>query len=146
MGAKKFYQTFKLSVDNEFIVEFGNAQKETPQIICIIFKTYLTSLKDTYEDIIDEIMLQFKKRVNAEIKKSTFDNAFIFDFDFLKMQKKEFKNKILTFDLFLKQNIESINQTKYLHDELKFFLEPLLKDLETTFVKHNISPKKVKIK
>ena len=147
MKTNKFYQKYVLPTDTEFIVEYGNIQKDIPQVLCVSFKTYLSAAEqkeEGYGDIVSGIMERFKGDCSLSLPNAQFERDFIFDYDFLKSTTKSFTNKILTFELFLKQPSHLTDKTVFLEEGLKGFLIPLLKKLETTFVKHNISPKKAK--
>lgn len=147
MKTNKFYQKYILSTDTEFLVEYGNIQKDIPQVICVNFKTYLSSTmerEEGYSEIITEIMEKFKREFSFCLPNTQFDRNFIFDYNFLKTINGSFDGKILTFELFLKCPSHLIDEREFLEEILSQILNPLLKNLEATFVKHNISPKKAK--
>ena len=135
MAIKKFYRNLSLPNKYGFQVEYGNASKETTQVVCLVGKTYISTTKSipSINSAIDEIMGKFKKNVSKSIRSTPYSDNFIFDYDFLKTNDTDIDNKILTFELYLNNNKMSGS------DKIPDLLKPLLKDLESSFVGHNFS-------
>lgn len=135
MAIKKFYRNLSLPNKYGFQIEYGNASKETKQVVCLVGKTYVSTIKSTpsINGAVDEIMGKFKKNVSKGIRSTSYSDNFIFDYDFLKTSDTDIDNKILTFELYLNNNKTPEK------DNIPDLLEPLLADLESSFVGHNFS-------
>lgn len=131
MSLKKFYKNVKLNLKNGFLIDYGYASKDTQQVICLSGKTYVTVpiKNNNILKIIDESLSSFKKNLANSLKLSNFSHDFIFDYDFPKNIEGGIKNKILNFDLYLKQNNDFILNEEIIKD----LLIPLLNDLNESF-------------
>lgn len=143
---QRTFQKLKLQYDKNFTIEYGTVNKKNPEIIYINYKTYISSVKENneYNKIINDIFRYFKRKVTTEIIKSRFDKDFIFDYDILQDIKPQFKNKILTFELFLKQPNNDIKKISMLKGYISELSNKLIENLSNTLEKNNIKLSKVK--
>lgn len=145
MVIKKLYQNHIIE-NSDFILEYGVANKEMQQVVCLMGKIYLScsDKNECYDDIINNIMKFFKRELGIEIRKSAFSNNFIFDYDFFKNIREPFKNKILTFEVYIKQEKDNIKNIIDIKNDIDVLLKHPLEKLKTNFAHNNISLSKVK--
>ena len=144
--AKKKYQIININNNNNFIIQFGVVDRLNPEIVFVKCKTYLSSdVIDDHNYNIKIIFNKIKKRLQDAIRDSFFDNEFIFDYDVTQDLITSFKNKILTFDIFIKQS-NNISKLPFLKNTLSDLTIPLLDILENHLPTYNIFLSKTKQK
>lgn len=141
---KKLYQIINIKDSDNFEIQFGAIDRLNPEIVFIKCKTYLSSnIDDDHYYNVKNIFKKVKKKLQNDIRRSFFDNDFIFNYDITQDLNAAFQNKILTFDVFIKQT-DSINKLTLLKQALSDLTIPLLNLLEVSLPMHNIFLSKTK--
>lgn len=134
--------------DNDFTIEYGTVDRCMPNYIYVSCKTYLHLIEndEEYNYEMKDILKEFRRKVKNIIKKSQFEDDFILSYDFANDIVTEFKNKILTFDLFIKQKEENFVKPKLLADDILNLTSILKIPLKESLNSHNIYFSKAKQK
>lgn len=144
---QKKYKNITLEKNDSISIEYGAVDRKKPEIIYVNYKTYLSSNKenDGYNSIMTCVLRSLKRHVSTYVSNSRFEKNFIFDYDILQGIQSNFKNKILTFELYLKQPKDDIKPLRALQQEIGSMSESFLANLSENLKKNNIELSKVKI-
>lgn len=116
----RYYKSFNIKSLDKFSVEYGTINRLKPDVIFISFKTYMAAHSDDdLQDVIEDVLSKSRSKISLILRGSVFDKKFIFDYVLAQDLGASFKNKILTFDLFVKQSdTENILPPNKLHNEI----------------------------
>ena len=136
MSKKCYCKVYNLTCKGNFNIKYSNTIKGKTPVWKITGKTFVSSVKNTEtagEDI-KKIMSVLRQKITRNLISSSFDSNMIFDYDFIKYINSPFKNKMLSFDLFLKQKSQKGN----VKEEFINILETPIEELSETFLKTNL--------
>lgn len=139
-------QNVKLHCDECFLIEYGSIDRKNPEVIFLNYKTYLTSCckNEEFRTIINDILKKLKQTVKEIVYKSKFNKNYIFDYDILQDIQPVFKNKILTFELFLKQPKDNILKIPKLKNDIEDLSRAFISVITQYMHSNNIALSKVK--
>lgn len=148
MKINRYYFTYHIKNDDKLNLEYGVTNREQPEILYISCKTYLNLIKKDmdYCDEVDSVFKQLKRVTKDIIKNSQFEDKFIFTYDFSNDIQTGFKNKVLTFDLFIKQKDDNIIKPKELSNDIFNLVSSIKQPLQKLLHENNIEFSKTKCK
>ena len=137
-ASKKCYcKVYTLPCKGDFNIKYSNTVKGNKPVWKITGKTFISSIEETEtaKDDVRNIMSELKQKITRTISTTPFDSNFIFDYDFIKYVDTSFKNKMVSFDLFLKQK-----EKGDVKEELMNLLDEPINELTSKFMKTNLKP------
>ena len=148
MEAKKQRLNIEKKIKNDFFnIKIGTVNRLNPQVIYFEIRTFISPLEeyDNYNFIFSSLRKNLSKNLMEKLNGNYFFNKnFILDFQVANSGVKINKKSYLTFQIFLKQNDDSLKNLK----EIKKICEPLiteiLDDLKKNILSYNFLIAKTK--
>jgi hypothetical protein len=111
---ERLSKEFKLNISNNISVKYGSVDKNNPKVIYIEGKCWVSPLfEGNYTAHIDNIKAQFRKCVSKLlISNEVYSSKFILDFDVNTENMKIDEKKFLSFNIFLRQESNSLYALK----------------------------------
>ena len=142
----RYYKSIKLPLNDKIYVEYGVVNREKPNVLFINFKTYITTLtiNKKLPKTIESKLNRFNKNIYNILSPTKFNNNFIFDFILAQDLDCNFKNKLLVFELFVKQNSPTIHSIIDLKKDITIIATSFIELFENFCLSENIDFNKTK--
>lgn len=122
----RYFKCFKIKSIDNLLVEYGVINRNQPEVLFISCKTYITSqTKRDLNETLNTILLKARKVLKQTIINLNFEEDFIFDYTITQGLEQGFKNKIILFDIFVKQKNNNIISPLKLKKHIKDISETL---------------------
>jgi hypothetical protein len=130
---KRLNKEYSLDINNKIFIKYGTVDRNNPQIIYVLGKTWIYPLSvNDYDKIIESIKYNFRKKLKHLVFNNiNFDNRFVCDFDINTNSLKLNKKNYLSFELFFKQSgYNNLEDIKCIKDDVISIIKPLIENLE----------------
>lgn len=136
---ERLNKEININVSDCIDVKYGSVNKNKPQVIYIIGKTWLSyHLESVNSSIVKKIMSSFKREITKSLSHvNIFSDNILFDYDI----NLDFKNsnKFMTFEIFLKQKKMEIKSMKNFENSIYNIIYNPIQDLIFNFNKNNFT-------
>lgn len=142
---KRLNKEYSLDVNEYIDVKYGSIDKLNPVVIYVTCKGWVCpECIDDYDNTIDSIFNEFKKKLKKSIHNSPyFENRFVCDFDLRTASVRENKKNYISFEFFIKQR-DKIYSLKEIRKTMKETFKGIIDDLVYNLEKHTLKMTKTK--
>lgn len=126
--AKRLNSELKIN-NNFFTIKIGTTNKETPQVIYIEGRTFISPIeeKDCYEHDIRNLKLFLQKKINSILSNNElFETKYILDFQIANSGIRINKKSFLSFEFLIKQKNNPLLKLKDLKEKMADMIDDIM--------------------
>ena len=138
---KRLNKEYKLNVNNSIKLIYGSVDRLNPEVIYTNGRTWVSpQTKGNYEANINLILKTIRKHIRNKLLHSvSFSKNHICDFDISSASLNEGNNTFLSFEIFLKQNLQPIQDLKQIKPLINDFCTDVVNIIEQNFSENNFA-------